>query len=248
MPRFFIDSADMPTDGYCLRDRIHILGEDASHISRSLRMKAGESLVLCDCCGRDYYTVIESISGGEVIARVEEVQSSRGEPPYRVTVYQGLLKGDKMDTVVQKSVELGAELIIPVRCKNSVAKLDDEAAKKKILRWQKIASEAAKQCGRGKLPRVGMPLSFDEMKGEMKSCDVTFACYEAEKQHSVKQLLKRDFGSISFFIGPEGGLSPEECESLASSCIPLVTLGTRILRAETAAATVLSMLAYEKEL
>ena len=78
--------------------------------------------------------MIESISGGEVIARVEEVQSSRGEPPYRVTVYQGLLKGDKMDTVVQKSVELGAELIIPVRCKNSVAKLDDEAAKKKIPR------------------------------------------------------------------------------------------------------------------
>ncbi|MDD6312989.1 MAG: RsmE family RNA methyltransferase, partial [Firmicutes bacterium] len=111
-----------------------------------------------------------------------------------------------------------------------------------------IASEAAKQCGRGKLPRVGMPLSFDEMKGEMKSCDVTFACYEAETQHSVKQLLKRDFDSISFFIGPEGGLSPEECESLDSSCIPLVTLGTRILRAETAAATVLSMLAYEKEL
>lgn len=241
MPRFF---TEVPVSG-----EIHITGDDASHISRSLRMKEGESLVACDTDGFEHRCVIRSIAQEEITLEVISSEKGKTEPPYRAVVYQSLVKGDKFDTVIQKAVECGASAIVPVLTSRATVRLTKADAEKKRVRWRRIAEESAKQCGRCIIPRVEAMLTFDEAIRHSRECeDISLFCYECEDKVSLRRAIgARDFGSVGIFIGPEGGYSPEEASHAAELGAVSVSLGRRILRTESAAPFVLSAVSYEKE-
>ena len=152
MPRFFIDGT---ADG-----RAYIAGADALHIAKALRMRPGEALTLCDGKGTDFDGVLETVTDRQVTVRISASRPSQAEPTLAVTLYQGLPKGDKMDWIIQKAVELGVTAVVPVATRRSVARLEGTADKKQE-RWQRIAAEAAGQCGRGMLPSVERPRAGD---------------------------------------------------------------------------------------
>ena len=243
MPRFLISSSAV-SDGKAL-----LVGDDAHHISRSLRMRVGESLVLCDGEGKDYFCTIDDISDREVLCTVDEVSESQSEPPYRATVYQGLAKGDRFDTVIQKSVECGAYRIVPLMTKRCTVKLSPQDYAKKCARWQKIAEEAAKQSGRGIVPVVEEPISMDELIVRLKQTELPLFCYE-NGTFPIKEALKNvstpDHDS-AIVIGPEGGFDEDEAAAAVSAGVIPVSLGKRILRTESAAPFVLACLSLAFE-
>lgn len=255
MPRFFISDQCLPTaENGDLTERVIVIeGEDAAHIGFSLRMKPGEKLCVCTYSGIELDCVIENIrsESGEctVHARILSVSTGSCESPVYIHVYQAFCKGDKMEEVVQKSIELGASEITPVYSDRIVSRPDKQTALKKCARWQRIADEAAKQSQRAKLPKVNAPIDFSAALENIAAADCGFICYEGEKEQSLKSIIKkREIQTLSFFIGPEGGLSDNEVSLAAGREIACVTLGKRILRAQTAAPAVLAMLLYEFEL
>ena len=248
MPRFFI-----PTGAVGIRDdkskTVMISGDDASHITRSLRMKVGETIECCDMSRHEYICTITEV-GETVFADVKEERESDTEPPYRATLYQALAKGDKFDTIVQKAVECGVTRIVPVQTDRCVVRLDKKGASKKVERWQRIALEAAKQCGRGIIPEVSDLLTFKEAVAEAAKADVPLFCYEAEKGTTLPEELNgaaKD-SSISIFIGSEGGFSISEAEYAVMEGLKSVGLGKRILRCETASSFVLACITYALDL
>ncbi len=249
MPRFFITSAQTGvTDGG--KKTVIILGDDASHITKSLRMKEGDGLVVCDMAGVEYDCVITSV-GESVSADVISERKSDSEPPYKAVLYQALIKGDKFDTVVQKAVECGVSKIVPVLTERCVVRLTKQECEKKRARWQRIADEAAKQCGRGALVEVCPMMTFREAVAAAAEADLSLFCYEAENGTTLKSALKehdRIPDTVSFMIGSEGGFSVSEAETAKNAGMTPVGLGKRILRTETASGFVLSCLAYEYEL
>ncbi len=239
MPRFFVQSSAIQDDV------ITIVGSDASHISRSLRMKVGDGVTVCDMQKTEYDCRITAITPDTVTLSVIESKPSSNEPPYRARLYMALPKADKMELVIQKAVELGASDIIPYRSERSVVKLDAAGGEKKRERWQKIADAAAGQCGRGILPTVHAPLSFDAALEHAGSADLRFLCFEGEDGLSIKHLLARypqPPESVAFFVGAEGGIAASELEKCKQAGIVSVGLGQRILRCETAPLFVLSCL------
>ena len=160
MPRFFVPSTGF--DG----DIVRITGDDARHIARALRMATGETVTVCDMHGTTHTCVLERITDAASVARIVASTPSDTEPPYPVTLYQAFPKGDKMDAVVQKAVESGACAVVPFLSERCVSRPDDKSVEKKIARWQRIALEAAKQCGRGIIPEVRRPLSYAQMLEE----------------------------------------------------------------------------------
>lgn len=247
MPRFFIDPANVFEDG--AEKYVRITGNDAHHITHVLRTRMGETLVACDSNGVVYRGEMTA-AGEEVLLKVAETYTADTEPPYRATVYQALVKGDKMETVIQKAVELGASTIVPVATSRAVVKLDEKDAKKKIDRWQKIAEEAAKQCGRGRIPTVTMPVSFREAVRQAAETALPLFCYEGEGTLPLPTLYRQveTPETISLFVGPEGGFSTEEAAFAKESGMRMCGLGRRILRTETAALFVLSCLSAAYEL
>lgn len=247
MPRFFVDPANVFWDG--TQQYVRITGNDAHHITHVLRTRMGESLVACDSDGVVYHG--EMITAGEeVLLKVTETHVADTEPPYKATVYQALVKGDKMETVIQKAVEMGATAIVPVATSRAVVKLDEKDAKKKTERWQKIAAEAAKQCGRGIIPTVAMPMPFRNAVRQAAEAELPLFCYEGEGTQPLPALYRQVDSpkSISLFVGPEGGFSSEEA-ALAQECgMRMCGLGRRILRTETAALFVLACLSAAYEL
>lgn len=254
MPKFFINKNDINGD------KAILTGEKAQHITKSLRMMPGESVTLCDGMGNDHLCRIESV-GKEVLLTVEETTASAGEPPYRAVIYQGLSKGDRFDTVVQKSVECGAAAIVPVQTERATVKLGRDDCDKKNVRWQRIAESAAEQCGRGVVPEMMPLMSFAEAVEAAKNADLAFFCYENEDGVTLKERLEA-FGktvsvgecpNIAVLIGPEGGFSDREAE-LARAAVAerenfhSVTLGTRILRTESAAPFVLACISMALEM
>jgi len=236
MPRFFITDPDE-----CIRDNtVTISGEDALHISRSLRMKIGEELSVSDFSGYVYSCRIRGFSEGQVELEILEKKLCDSEPTVRVRVFQALPKGDKLDTVIQKCTELGAYDFTPVLTSRCISRPDGKSAAKKCERWQKISAEAAKQCGRGIIPKVNSLTSFDEALKEMSGCTLALMCYECEDGYSIKKCISENIArltpgsSVAIFIGPEGGISPEEAEKAKASGVITVGLGKRILRTETA--------------
>ena len=242
MPRFFIDK------NIVTEDSVMLTGDDAHHISRSLRMRAGEELTLCDGEGFDYNCTIEEIDERTVRCAVNSREKNRTEPPYRATVFQGLAKGDRFDTVIQKSVECGAYRIVPVMTKRCTVKLTTSDGVKKCARWNKIAEEAAKQCGRGIIPEVTEPVSFERAVEMLQKLDLPLFCYE-EGTSPVKAEVeaRRDAETVGIVIGPEGGFAEEEAAKMAAAGISAVSLGRRILRTESAAPFVLACLSYALE-
>ena len=214
MPRFFIDTSDVYRDGdACL---IRITGEDVHHITHVLRTRIGEELTACDNAGMVYRAELAE-AGDEVILRVLEQSAADTEPPYCAVVYQALVKGDKMETVIQKAVETGAAVIVPMVTSRAVVKLDEKDAKKKTERWQKIAHEAAKQCGRGIIPKVEMPVPYKEAVYQAAQADLPLFCYEGEGTRPLPGIC-RDHDNprtISLCIGPEGGFSDAEAQAAA---------------------------------
>ena len=243
MPRFFLPSGSFE-NGEAV-----ITGSDARHISLSLRMAVGDPIVLCDMRENEYSCVISEISPDRVRAKILSSSRSESEPPSVITLYQAIAKGEKMDNIVQKSVELGACRIVPVRTERCIAKITPDAEDGKVKRWQKIASEAAGQCGRGIIPQVMSPVSFENALDEMKKDELAFVCYEGDGTLPLTSILDDQVKkSISFLIGPEGGLSAAETELARRKGISLAGLGKRILRTETAPCFVLSCISFSYEL
>ena len=224
LPRFFKESRP---EGETV-----LTGEDARHIGLSLRMRVGEKITLCSK-GVDFECEIVSITPQEVRCRVIDEKPSEGEPTVKVTLFQALPKSGKMSTIVQKSVELGVDKIVPVITARCVARPDSRSIARKHDRWNKVALAAARQCGRGVIPEVTDPVTFDEAVRTASGLDRSFFCYEG----GGKSLRDADFEgaeTIGIFIGAEGGFEPSEAEAAAEAGLVSVTLGGRILRCETA--------------
>lgn len=229
-------------------NRIRINGSDVNHIKNVLRMKPGEKIEISDGNNQKYLCEITGMDGQEVIARILEREKTDTELPVRIVLFQGLPKADKMEWIVQKTVELGVHEIIPVVTKRTVVKLDEKKAEKRRQRWQAIAESAAKQAGRGKIPEVKRPVKYCEALEEAADMELVLIPYElAESMEQTRTILsKLEKGmTVGIFIGPEGGFEKEEVkEAIEQAKAFPITLGRRILRTETAGSAVLSILTY----
>jgi RNA methyltransferase, RsmE family len=228
---------------------VRITGSDALHLIRSLRIKIGETLIVCDMSRREYICEAENISSDTVIAKIIKSQISENEPPYRAAAYLALSKGERFELAIQKSVELGVSEIIPFESEHTIITASD--ALKKIARWQKIAAEAAMQCGRAIIPNIRDPINFKNVIEEVsRGSGLRFLCYEGDGTLPLSKLLMGQTvpDRITFIIGPEGGFSTRETQITSAAKISLCGLGKRILRCETAPLYVLTALAYEFEL
>lgn len=244
MYRFFIDESQVA------QTLIKIEGEDVNHIKNVLRMKKGDHVLLSNRRGIEYECELENIEENCVLAKILDIHGVESELKERIVLFQGLPKGDKMELVIQKAVELGASEIVPVKMKRCVVKLDEKKARKKVERWNAIALGAAKQSKRGLVPKISEVLSLKEAAEKARSLSALLVPYEAAEgmEHSRK-LIRETKGkeSIGVFIGPEGGFEPGEIEELKHAGGRVLSLGRRILRTETAGMAVLSVLMFELE-
>lgn len=205
-------------------------GADAHHLARVMRAKPGDDVILCDGRGTDYMCTVADCSGEDVVLDIISCAPSVSEPDIRATVYVGYPKQDKLETIIQKSVELGAVRIVPFFSRYCVAAPKKE--EQKNVRYNRIAFEAAKQCGRGVIPTVEMPMTFKQMLADAARNDASFFCYEAGGESLHSRLGGAE--KIGIITGSEGGFSAEEAQAaLEAGCIQ-IGLGPRILRCETA--------------
>lgn len=231
-------------------NKIFMQGSDVNHIRNVLRMKPGEDVRVNDGRGKTYLCCISSYEEQTAVLDILKELDSDTELPSRIILFQGLPKGDKMEWIVQKAVELGAYSIVPFAAKRSVVKLDEKKAAKKRARWQLIAKGAAEQSGRGIIPEVSTVRTFAEALGMAGDLDVVLIPYELEEgmKETARVLENIECGqSVGIFIGPEGGFEEEEVERAKAAGAHAVTLGKRILRTETAGLTALSILMYHLE-
>lgn len=239
MPRFFI-----PKEQIC-EDTATVVGDDLFHMGHTLRMKVGEEVTLCDEEGIEYDCVIREMDKEKALLTIRGRCQSANEPTLEACLFQCVPKGDKMETIVQKAVELGVSRIVPVLSRNCVVKLDAKNGAKKAERWNKIALSAAKQCGRGKVPVVENPISYEAALEEMAHYTTRVLFYEHARDGSLRDILKKEDRQLAFLIGSEGGLTPQEVEQAAERGVKIATLGKRILRTETASGAVLAVAMYE---
>ena len=236
MHRFFVEQVH--------KEKMTLTGEVAHHIQDVLRMQVGEALELvCDDGVIGAYAV-ESMLPGQVQVLCQQVLCEPHEADVQVTLAQGLAKGDKMDLVVQKAVELGASVIVPLALSHSVVQLDGVKAEKKRERWQKIALAAAQQSKRDVVPTVtGVQSLAEVLQGEY---DLILLAYEGETRTMLKDVLRgQKYSKILVIIGPEGGLAESEVQTAVTAGARSISLGRRILRSETAGLVVLSCIFYE---
>lgn len=245
MNRFFVD------DPGAFSDRsVVITGEDVNHVKNVLRLKENDELIVSDGRGRDYHCRISGVTNEEIVADICDICDNFSELSTEITLFQGFPKGDKMELIIQKTVELGVTRIVPVMTKRTVVKLDDKKAKKKTERYNMIAESAAKQSGRGMIPEVTMPVSFAEAVSMAEKLDMNIIPYEeAEGVEYSRNIIKSIKGkkSLGIFIGPEGGFAREEVEKALDAGASAITLGHRILRTETAGMAVVSIIMFELE-
>lgn len=249
MPRFFVKNEQIK------EKTIEIIGEDIKHIKNVLRKQKGDNIEICNQdTKRSYICEIEKIEDKSILTKIiEELQSNDNK--IEVDIYQGLPKADKMELIIQKSVELGVNSIIPVAMKRCVVKITSKDEIKKITRWQKIAESAAKQSGRNTIPEIKHIVNVEEIAKLISQYDSVIVAYENEKENTIKHELlhlKENIGAnekikIAVVIGPEGGLEEKDVEILKQNGAKIVTLGNRILRTETVALNVLSIIMYELE-
>lgn len=243
---------------------------DSKYLIDVLRMRVGDTVILCDFARMDYNGVISDVTNKKVTLSLSKHHPNESDPPYMASLFQGLAKGERMDFAIQKSVELGASGIIPVNCIRSIVKIGGSDVISKTSRWQKIAEEAARQSGRGYIPEVFVPKTFEEaIIFAARNNDLVLIPWEEESGVALPAILEKfaqrsgfagnsgrlkqkgDSGAIpkiAIFIGPEGGFDRKEIEFAVSHGATAVSLGKRILRTETAGIAVLSMLLYRLEL
>jgi len=222
MPRFFVPDINS--------DKVTITGEDAKHMIKSLRLSVNEEITLCDGKGFDYHGKISEITDAVLIEVFKKVPT-KSEPSAKITLFQALPKGDKMELIIQKCVELGVSRIVPVLTERCISRPDKKSMSKKTERYQKIALEAAKQSGRGIIPEVCELVSLKEAVETLPEKSIVF--YENGGER-LNKLVDEASKEIAVFVGSEGGFSMEEIEFLKQNGVVPATLGERILRCETA--------------
>lgn len=225
-----------------------ILGGDVNHIKNVLRMRVGEEISVSNGLdGREYRCGIAALEEERIVCELRFVKEDQVEFPAEVYLFQGLPKGDKMELIVQKTVELGVCKIIPVAMKRCVTKLEDKKALSRVARWQGIAEAAAKQSRRGIIPEVLGVMSFPDAVKLASEMEIKLIPYEmAEDMGHTREIIGslKPGQRIAVFIGPEGGFEETEIELAKSSGVEPITLGRRILRTETAGFTVLAWIGY----
>ena len=238
MHRFFIPQL--------YNEEMSITGVDAKHIGKVLRMQPGDKLQIVSDDGVSALAEVTAISESTVTVRCLEVLAESHEPAVKITLAQGLAKGEKMDFIIQKAVELGAYSIVPVAMEHSVVRLDGAKADKKVERWQKIAEAAAKQSKRDIIPQVQAVQSISQMLAN-NNCKTKIIAYECEDRMSLKTALREagQLDDLLLIIGPEGGISEGELNKAREAGAVPVSLGRRILRAETAGLVAMSAIFYE---
>lgn len=251
MPKFFVNSEQIKDN------TIKVLGQDVNHIKKVLRAEIDEEINICNYqTGENFLCKIEQIQEKKIECKVIKKIEENVETNIKVTIFQGLPKSDKMEYIIQKSVELGIYNIIPVEMKRCVVKLDEKDKIKKINRWQKISEVAAKQCGRDLIPKIEDVINISKVCDLIKNYDIVFVAYENEEENLLKQELtkiKQKFSKqqgikIGIVIGPEGGLELEDVRQMKENGAKIITLGKRILRTETVSLNVLSIIMYELEI
>jgi 16S rRNA (uracil1498-N3)-methyltransferase len=242
MRRFFLNGI--------ISETMELTGTDAHHIARVLRMAVGDNVIIADENERTAKAEITAITDEVVTLSLIEYLEDDSEPTVKVRLAQCLPKSDKMEFIIQKAVELGAHTITPFDSEFCVRRPDADKVRARLPRWNKIATEAAKQCGRSYIPAVTEPLSYPEMLDAAGECQLVLFCYEADGAHSLKTVLTHMGGvsSVAVIVGAEGGFSPKEAAAAAARGFHLVNLGPRILRCETAPLYALSALSYFYEL
>ena len=245
MPRFFIDKSQIENN------TLYIEGDDARHIARSLRMAVGDTVTVSDGEGFEYEATLEKIRDERCDAVIIQKKVSFSEPKSKITLFMAYPKSDKLETVIQKAVELGAARIVPFESSRCIKRPSADKVKERTARLSKIAEAAAKQCGRAVLPEVSIPLSYKEAMRLGKEAELAIFCYEGSGARSLKAILEEITDApktISVVVGSEGGFSEEEASFANELGFKIANLGPRILRCETAPDYCLSALSYRFEL
>lgn len=246
MHRFFVSRDEISSDS------IKLYGENAEHIFKVLRLRRGDKIIVCDGEENEYVCMIEYSDKKTVSCSIIEKGKSSSEPDVRVHIFQGIPKAAKMDIIIQKCTELGMDCLTPVDTERVVVNRSMDPGigssfSNKLSRWQRIAEEASKQSGRGRIPKIQSPVDYNEMMELIKDYDLCVIPYEKEGSVGLKHVLrgKNNIKSIAVVIGPEGGFAEDEIKYAISKGAVPVTLGPRILRTETAGFACLSIIMYE---
>lgn len=241
MHKFFVPKENVKDD------LIFVNGEDVLHISKVLRLRNNDEVLISDGNGMEFVCLIGDISKKEVTLKIVKSFENSTEPPLNITLFQGIPKASKMDLIIQKCVEIGVYKIQPVITERVVVKFDAKDPSNKNDRWQRISEEASKQSNRGIVPEIGAPIQFSYAIEEMKKMDLAVVPYENERGNSLRKILthKNGANSLGIFIGPEGGFEEGEIEICLKNNIIPVSLGPRILRTETAGFVAAAIALYE---
>lgn len=242
MYNFFVNSNDI------YDDVARISGDDYNHIKNVLRMKIGTKILINDKeKNKTYLTKIQEVGTKEIFCKIIDRIPSN-EMIVKVSLFQGIPKADKMEYIIQKSVELGVNEIVPTEMKNCVAKINNE--ENKLIRWNKISETAAKQSKRSIIPKIENKISFNTLLDRIKKFDLAIVAYENEKNISLRDVLNKhqNINNIAIIVGPEGGIDKNELNLLENAGVKTASLGKRILRTETAPIAMLSMILYEYEM
>lgn len=245
MSRFFVDASDVGENSIFIYSK-----EDIKHMAKVLRLREGDKIEISDSAQWEYQAEIRAMEADFVEARILDKQKFAREPELRVTLFQGIPKQSKMETIIQKCVELGAFSLVPVFMERTVV-VDKGNFGKKQQRWQRIAAESVKQCRRGIIPEIGEAVKLPDVITALSDFDLVLLPYENETGRTIKDSLrsqKQKPKDIALIIGPEGGFSDQEAETLKQAGADQVSLGKTILRTETAGPAALAMIMYELEL
>ena len=227
-----------------ISEKFEITGEDARHISKSLRMTKGEKLTMCTCDGKRHECEIVDFTADSVVVNVLSSTECEQEPSVKITLFMALTKGDKMDDIVQKSVELGVYDIVPVLTARCISRPDEKQIKKKIARWQKISDNAAQQSRRGIKPKVRDLVTLKTAADMIDTFEKSIVFYECGGE-KIRDTVSDKTKSLAMFVGPEGGFEEAEIELLKQNDVTPATLGNRILRAQTAPIAGIAAVMYQ---
>lgn len=240
MRRFYIEQG-------VFGNEVSIAGQEVHHIVNVLRMKPGDQLLVCDNSGKEYECELVSV-GESCLAKVLSCTETSSEPRLRITLYQGIPKGDKMDGILTRCTEIGVAAFVPVMSPRSVVRLAQKEAAAKRERYARIVQAACKQCGRALIPEVAQPIRSEAI--QVSKHQLFIVCYEGELSRGLREMVENTpFSDIGLYIGPEGGLELAEAERLCAAGALTVSLGRRILRTETAGCTAAALiLGYNGEM
>ena len=238
MPRFFIEKDAISPDF------MELTGENAAH-AKVLRLKCGDEVTVCDGEGMDYLCTVEQVESGRLGLRVERIAPSESEPKVQCSIYMALPKADKLEHVIQKATELGATEIVCFPTARCVSRPDEKSLSKKLERWQKIAASAAEQSRRGRIPQVIALPNYAAALERAAQADLAVCFYENEEKRTFRQAMEAaPFATAALLSGPEGGFEEAEIAQAKAAGLQICTLGSRILRCETAPLCALSALMY----